>query len=292
MPRSGGTYSLPTNSWNPAIAGTLATTADYQALVDDIAAALTQSVSKDGQTVMTGSLNMGGFNLTNVASAAITAITGSPTIASPTLTGTPLAPTAAPGTNTTQVATTAYVRTELGSYATINSPTFTGTVTIPSGASIAGYAPLLSPALTGTPTAPTATVGTNTTQIATTAFVNATSFASSLPGQTGNARKFVTTDGTNATWSHIFGTPSLINTNTNAVAGTAYVLTASLTLTLPTPPTSGDIVTAINRSGTITPVIGRNGQNIMGLAEDLTLDSSNAPITLIFADATRGWVLI
>jgi hypothetical protein len=34
-----------------------------------------------------------------------------------------------------------------------------------------GYAPLASPALTGVPTAPTATAGTNTTQIATTAFV-------------------------------------------------------------------------------------------------------------------------
>ena len=38
-------------------------------------------------------------------------------------------------------------------------------------------APLASPALTGTPTAPTATVGTNTTQIATTAFVLANSGA-------------------------------------------------------------------------------------------------------------------
>ena len=37
------------------------------------------------------------------------------------------------------------------------------------------YAPLASPALTGTPTAPTATAGTNTTQIATTAFANALS---------------------------------------------------------------------------------------------------------------------
>lgn len=35
-----------------------------------------------------------------------------------------------------------------------------------------GAAPLVSPALTGTPTAPTAANGTNTTQIATTAFVN------------------------------------------------------------------------------------------------------------------------
>lgn len=98
MPRSGGTYTPPTNSWSPAINGTLASTADWQALLNDIVAALTQSVSKDGQTVMTGSLDMGGFNLSNVASAAITALTGTPT-----------APTAAPGTNTTQIATTAFV---------------------------------------------------------------------------------------------------------------------------------------------------------------------------------------
>ena len=38
---------------------------------------------------------------------------------------------------------------------------------------LAGKAPLASPALTGTPTAPTATAGTNTTQLATTAFVQA-----------------------------------------------------------------------------------------------------------------------
>ena len=38
-----------------------------------------------------------------------------------------------------------------------------------------GAAPLVSPALTGTPTAPTAAAGTNTTQIATTAFVGAES---------------------------------------------------------------------------------------------------------------------
>lgn len=36
---------------------------------------------------------------------------------------------------------------------------------------LAAKAPLLSPALTGTPTAPTATAGTNTTQLATTAYV-------------------------------------------------------------------------------------------------------------------------
>lgn len=64
------------------------------------------------------------------------------------LTGTPTAPTASVGTNTTQIATTAFVQE-------------------------ASFAPLASPALTGTPTAPTASAGTDTTQIATTAFVQA-----------------------------------------------------------------------------------------------------------------------
>lgn len=41
-------------------------------------------------------------------------LTVSGNIPSPTLTGTPIAPTAAQGTNTTQVATTAFVRTEVG----------------------------------------------------------------------------------------------------------------------------------------------------------------------------------
>jgi hypothetical protein len=57
--------------------------------------------------------------------------------------------------------------------APLASPTFTGTVTIPAGASISGFAPLASPTFTGTPTAPTAAAGTNTTQVSTTAFVTA-----------------------------------------------------------------------------------------------------------------------
>ena len=76
----------------------------------------------------------------------------SPTIASPALTGTPTAPTAAGGTNTTQIATTAFVGNAVS---TATSP----------------LAPLASPSFSGVPTAPTAAFGTNTTQLATTAFV-------------------------------------------------------------------------------------------------------------------------
>jgi hypothetical protein len=50
------------------------------------------------------------------------------------------------------------ITTALGLKAPLASPTFTGTVTIPSGASISGFAPLASPTFTGTVTVPTPTV--------------------------------------------------------------------------------------------------------------------------------------
>lgn len=86
-------------------------------------------------------------------------------------------------------------------------------------------------------------------------------------------------------------TAEVISTNTTAVAGRNYVLTASLTLTLPASPVAGDQVGVQNSSGTTTAVVGRNGRNIMSLAEDMTIDRTNVGITLMYADVTRGWVI-
>jgi hypothetical protein len=83
----------------------------------------------------------------------------------------------------------------------------------------------------------------------------------------------------------------VISTNTNAVRSRTYILTATLTLTLPASPATGDWVAVQNSSGTTTAVIGRNGSNIMSVAEDMTLDNENASIRLVYADATRGWVI-
>jgi hypothetical protein len=82
----------------------------------------------------------------------------------------------------------------------------------------------------------------------------------------------------------------VIGTNTTAVAFRTYVLTASLTLTLPLSPTAGDWVKIQNSSGTTTAIIARNGSNIMSLAENMTLDANFVPLQLVYADATRGWV--
>ena len=65
------------------------------------------------------------------------------------------------------------------------------------------YAPLASPAFTGTPIAPTATAGTNTTQIATTAFVVANALANPNPTLKGTTN-FQTTGGTQL--AHVDGT--------------------------------------------------------------------------------------
>jgi hypothetical protein len=73
-------------------------------------------------------------NDANYASTITTALGAKAPIASPTFTGTVTIPSGA----------------SISGYATIASPTFTGTVTIPSGASISGYAPLADPTFTGT----------------------------------------------------------------------------------------------------------------------------------------------
>jgi hypothetical protein len=60
------------NSWNPAINGVSATAADWQNLANDIAAALTQSLSSDGQTPVTGNLPMTGNKLTGLGAGSAT----------------------------------------------------------------------------------------------------------------------------------------------------------------------------------------------------------------------------
>ena len=169
--------------------------------------------------------------------AAARATLGAAPLASPSLTGTPTVPTAADGTNTTQIASTAFVQSAVGGYLSksviggtvtlsdleASNPVigFSGTLTrnlvvvVPttlkrlwavynatsgaftltvktatgSGVTVAqgkrnlvytdgtnvydGFNDFENIALTGVPTAPIAAIGTNTAQIATTAFVNA-----------------------------------------------------------------------------------------------------------------------
>jgi len=71
----------------------------------------------DASESFSASTATSGTNTTQVATTAFVA-TSFATLASPALTGTPTAPTAVADTNTTQIATTAYVQTELGDLGT------------------------------------------------------------------------------------------------------------------------------------------------------------------------------
>lgn len=102
-------------------------------------------------------------------------------LASPHFTGVPTAPTAAPGTLTTQIATTAFVTGATSGFvkgpaSSVNSAIalfngVTGAQIKDSTVLLSSLAPVASPALTGNPTAPTQSLGDNDTSIATTAFV-------------------------------------------------------------------------------------------------------------------------
>lgn len=175
-------------------------------------------------TLLAGKANSAHSHAVSDVTGLQTALDAKAPLASPALTGTPTAPTPTAGDNTTKLATTAFVQNAVSSSAvaalddigdvTITTPADNEVLAYNSGtgtfinqtASEAGLAPashshaisnvtglqgaldakapLVSPALTGTPSAPTAAAATNTTQIATTAFVQAaiTALVDGAPG--------------------------------------------------------------------------------------------------------------
>lgn len=272
-------------------------------------------------------------------------------LASPALTGVPTAPTATLGTNTNQVATTAFVEAAIGgsggdgfnliatgtnttatmtvgtgaSITTTGSgivnanevngavvpasakalasnasnqvvaatvagagagltsgpttsvsgdvATFTGTAgqVADSGVLLSSLAPLASPALTGTPTGPTATAGTNTTQLATTAFVE-----TAVAGAGGSAAFNAITTGTNTSATMTVGSgASLLASGTGSINST---LLSGLAITgsgaaVTTGPTS-------STTGHLTSFTGTTGQ-----LQDSGIASSNVGLL----NATQTW---
>ena len=177
-------------------------------------------------------------------------LAGKAPLASPALTGTPSAPTAVSGTNSTQIATTAFVQQATVAFGPgdmlkstydadndgkvdaaemADAAPWAGITGKPTSfppathahavgevtglqAALDAKAPLASPALTGTPTAPTALLGTTTTQLATTAFVAAAigALIDAAPGAM---------DTLTALAAALGDDPSFAATVTNALAG-------------------------------------------------------------------------
>ena len=121
----------------------------------------------------------------------------------------------------------------------------------------------------------------------------------------GTCGQVLTSDGTSASFQDPAGggavswnTTAITADPNPAVAGTGYFVnttSGAVTVTLPSSPSAGDIVAVSDYAQTSTTnaiTIGRNGENIQGSAADLTINKNGAAITLIYVDATKGWIVI
>ena len=83
----------------------------------------------------------------------------------------------------------------------------------------------------------------------------------------------------------------------NAVAGRGYFCNtnaSAFTVTLPTAATIGDKISFIDYAATFDTnnlTVGRNSHNIQGSSSDLVVATERAGFSLVYVDATQGWLL-
>ena len=226
-----------------------------------------------------------------VSTATQTALDAKAPLASPALTGTPTAPTAAAATNTTQVATTAFVRAEvaalvnsagstldtLGEIATAlgNDANLSTTLTN----AIALKAPLASPTFTGTVTAPAITATALITASASgVAFTDGTQTKEGVPSRTPIIQKTAA-----YTLSALTERDSLIEVS--SATGVTVTIPANSAVAYPVG-TSIDILQTSTGQVTIAGAAGVTVNATPGLKLRTTWSSAT-----LFKRATDTWVV-
>ena len=122
-----------------------------------------------------------------------------------------------------------------------------------------------------------------------------------LPTATGTANQVIQTDGSgNLSFATVSGGAAWQAVQTSgftAVAKQGYfcnTTSSAFTVTLPAVATIGDFISFIDYAGTFDTnnlTIARNGHKIQGDASDLTVATERAGFTLVYVDATQGWLL-
>ena len=122
-----------------------------------------------------------------------------------------------------------------------------------------------------------------------------------LPTADGTADQVLKTNGSGAlsfaTVSGGAAWQAVVTSSLTVVAKSGYFIntsSAAITATLPASPVLGDFISFIDYAGTFDTnnlTIARNGKNIQGVAEDLTVATERAGLTLVFVDNTQGWLL-
>jgi len=188
-----GAPTLPTGTI--AVTQPLGTNSLAVATTAFVAAAVTSGSVADATTSSLGKIQLAGDLGGTASLPTVPGLASKAPLESPTFTGTPTLPTGtiattqSAGNNSTALATTAYVDAAVTSGSVADATTSSlgkiqlagdlgGTAILPSVPGLALKAPLESPTFTGTPTLPTGTIattqsaGNNTTALATTAYVD------------------------------------------------------------------------------------------------------------------------
>ena len=122
-----------------------------------------------------------------------------------------------------------------------------------------------------------------------------------FPNADGTANQVITTNGSGtlsfATVAGGAAWQAVVTSSLTVVAKAGYFVNTSggvITTTLPASATIGDFISFIDYSGTFDTnnlTVARNGHNIQGSATDLTVATERAGFTLVYVDATQGWLL-
>ena len=192
----------------------------------------------------TGAVTLTTADLTDFATAITSPLDLKAPLASPTFTGTVTIPTPTTGDNSTSAASTEFVVT-----------------------AISTKAPLASPAFTGTPTAPTAVAGTRTTQLATTEFVLANALTTASPALTGTPTAPTAAAGT----------------KTTQLATTEFVATGFATLSVPlTTKTTAYVLVATDKSTRISTTTGITiNKDLFAAGDSVIICNANTTATNI-----------
>lgn len=183
-------------------------------------------------------------------------------------------------------------QTALDLKANLASPTFTGTVTLPAGTSGANLVNIPNSALTNS----SITINGSAVSLGGSTTIDV------LPSQTSNSGKYLTTNGTSASWATIsfpfVPMPATsVSSDINLVSNNEYFVNTSVarTLTLPASPALGDEIYIFDSTGSAATnniTLNNNGNKINGVLDTLQIDIAYDAVSLIYTGSDYGWKVI